>query len=73
MNNGYLNLEAMRASVQLPEFSIGGLVQIQSGGPPMTVKEVAWDKVLCCYAVDGALVQEWWPLACLKTGFIRLT
>lgn len=65
--------EPFNGPVSLPGFSVGDLVQIQSSGPPMTVKEVTWDKLLCCYAVDGVLVQDWWPIACLKTGFIRLT
>lgn len=40
------------------EYSIGDIVELKSGGPPMTVREVNSDSVTCIWFDDRHQLQE---------------
>lgn len=48
-------------------FCAGAVVELKSGGPPMTIDAVTADKAYCVWHnVDGDMYRDWVPLACLK-------
>ncbi len=49
-------------------FKVGDLVQIKSGGPPMTVQEVVGDSVTCIWYVGDKYYRTDYDAAILKAA-----
>lgn len=48
-------------------FCPGAIVELKSGGPPMTLDAVTPEKAYCIWHnSEGDMIKDWVPIACLK-------
>jgi uncharacterized protein YodC (DUF2158 family) len=52
----------------MDQIKAGGVVQLKSGGPLMTVKRIEGNKALCDWFEDSKPQQRWFELTSLKAA-----